>query len=58
MFARHTAEGYREVTPGISLRTLNHGRNTLMAEFRLDGCRPISYLRQSSRTGLSLLALL
>ncbi|MDF1552390.1 MAG: cupin domain-containing protein [Deferrisomatales bacterium] len=35
MFSRHTDDGYREAVPGISFRTLNHGRNTLMAEFRL-----------------------
>ena len=37
MFATRTDRGYREPVPGITFRTLNHGRNTLMAEFRLAG---------------------
>jgi quercetin dioxygenase-like cupin family protein len=35
MYTRHSTDGYREVAPGIELRTLSHGAVTLMAEFRL-----------------------
>jgi quercetin dioxygenase-like cupin family protein len=35
MFTRQSADGYRTVAPGITLRTLCHGGATLMAEFRL-----------------------
>lgn len=35
MFSRSSTEGYRTVAPGIELRTLVHGRATLMAEFRM-----------------------
>jgi quercetin dioxygenase-like cupin family protein len=36
MFSHHTTTGYRESLPGISQKTLVFGKNTLMAEFRLD----------------------
>ena len=36
MFSRHTETGYRESLPGITQKTLVSGKNTLMAEFRLD----------------------
>ena len=52
MFARRTAEGYREPIPGISFRTLNHGQNTLMAEFRLAaGSRLPSHSHPHEQTG-------
>ncbi|OPY37099.1 MAG: Cupin domain protein [Methanoregula sp. PtaU1.Bin051] len=35
VFDHHSATGYRESLPGISQKTLVHGKNTLMAEFRL-----------------------
>jgi quercetin dioxygenase-like cupin family protein len=36
MFSRHTETGYRESLPGIAQKTLVSGKNTLMAEFRLN----------------------
>ena len=36
MFSRHTETGYRESLPGIRQKTLVFGKNTLMAEFRLN----------------------
>ena len=35
MFTRHSTDGYRLAAPGIDMRTLCHGKRTLMAEFRL-----------------------
>jgi len=34
-FAPHSAQGYAQVLPGISQKTLIFGEKTLMAEFRL-----------------------
>ena len=36
MFSHHTETGYRESLPGIRQKTLVFGKNTLMAEFRLN----------------------
>lgn len=36
MFATRQTEGYRELLPGVRLRTLVHGELTLMAEFHID----------------------
>lgn len=35
MFKKNSQDGYAEVLPGIGLKTLVHGENTLMAEFVL-----------------------
>jgi quercetin dioxygenase-like cupin family protein len=35
VFTRHAGEGYRTVSPGIEIRTLCHGADTHMVEFRL-----------------------
>jgi quercetin dioxygenase-like cupin family protein len=35
MFTKHSAEGYRTVTPGVELRVLCHGAATMLTEFRL-----------------------
>ncbi len=35
MFNEHSDEGYHEVAPGISIKTVAYGERTLMAEFRL-----------------------
>ena len=35
MFQKKTNKGYKEVMEGIRLKTLVHGKNTLLAEFRL-----------------------
>jgi len=35
MFGRHSDNGYAEVLPGIKIKTLNYGKNTLMTEFLL-----------------------
>lgn len=35
MFAHHSATGYLESLPGITQKTLVHGKTMLMAEFRL-----------------------
>lgn len=35
MFARQNNEGYRQPVAGIEQKTLVHGANTLMVEFRL-----------------------
>ncbi len=36
MFTTATVDGYRELLPGVRLRTLVHGARTLMGEFRID----------------------
>lgn len=35
MFGKHSDSGFSEVLPGISIKTICHGRSTLMSEFRL-----------------------
>lgn len=35
MFCKSDCNGYRDVLPGISMKTLVHGESTLMTEFRL-----------------------
>jgi quercetin dioxygenase-like cupin family protein len=35
MFGNHSENGYTAVLPGISIKTLNHGEQTLMTEFLL-----------------------
>jgi quercetin dioxygenase-like cupin family protein len=35
VFTPRSSSGYRQVAPGIGLRTLCHGETTLMAEFHL-----------------------
>jgi len=35
MFGKHSDNGYTEVLPGIKIKTLNYGQNTLMTEFLL-----------------------
>jgi quercetin dioxygenase-like cupin family protein len=35
MFLKHAENGYTPAAPGIELKTLVHGKNTLMAQFRL-----------------------
>jgi quercetin dioxygenase-like cupin family protein len=41
MFATHHPDGYRTVAPGIRMKTLCFGRETLMTEFRLLGGAPL-----------------
>lgn len=36
MFYSHDSAGFRDVLKGIRLKTLVHGENTLLAEFRLE----------------------
>ncbi|WP_321417888.1 cupin domain-containing protein [uncultured Methanomethylovorans sp.] len=36
MFCKSDANGYREVLPGISMKTVVYGEHTLMTEFRLN----------------------
>jgi quercetin dioxygenase-like cupin family protein len=36
MFCRKDAAGYRIVAPGVRMKTLTHGKNTLFTEFRLE----------------------
>nr|WP_321496216.1 cupin domain-containing protein [uncultured Methanolobus sp.] len=35
MFSKHSESGYREVLPGILMKTIVHGEKTLMTEFLL-----------------------
>lgn len=35
MFGKRSSEGYTEVLPGVSIKTLVHGEGTLMTEFLL-----------------------
>lgn len=52
MFTGHGAEGYRELIPGVRLRTLVHGERTLMGEFRIDAGAVIPLHRHpSEQTG-------
>lgn len=36
MFSKHNSTGYLPVLPGIARKTLVHGEQTLMTEFRLE----------------------
>ena len=36
MFYKKEDSGYRQVAPGVSMKTLVHGENTLCAEFHLE----------------------
>jgi quercetin dioxygenase-like cupin family protein len=36
MFCKHEDQGYRQLTPGIRVKTLTYGEKTLCVEFRLD----------------------
>jgi quercetin dioxygenase-like cupin family protein len=38
-FGKHSTDGYKEVLPGIKLKTLVYGERTLMTEFLLTGGR-------------------
>lgn len=35
MFGKKTSDGYTEVIPGIKIKTISYGKNTLMTEFKL-----------------------
>ena len=35
MFYHHSPENYKNVLPGIQLKTLTYGENTLLSEFKL-----------------------
>ena len=35
MFGKHSDNGYVEVLPGIKIKTINYGQNSLMTEFLL-----------------------
>jgi quercetin dioxygenase-like cupin family protein len=35
MFTKHDEEGYRELLPGVRLRTMAHGDHTLLGEFKI-----------------------
>lgn len=37
MFAKHTTEGFRQLLPGITMRTLVYGEKSLLSEFHLQG---------------------
>ena len=36
MFGTRSDNGYREIVPGIRIKTISYGKSTLMVEFRLD----------------------
>ena len=38
MFQKSTGQGYSPALPGVELKTLVHGDNTLMTEFLLEAC--------------------
>jgi quercetin dioxygenase-like cupin family protein len=35
MFTKHHDEGYRELIPGVSLKTIAHGDRTLLGKFKI-----------------------
>lgn len=35
MFYKKSTTGYKEILPGINMKTLAHGTNTLLTEFKL-----------------------
>jgi len=52
MFCKSDNDGYREMIPGIELKTLVHGENTLMAEYRLKkGSRLPAHRHPHEQTG-------
>ncbi|MEZ5336194.1 MAG: hypothetical protein R2741_13700 [Methanolobus sp.] len=36
MFRKHESSGYKEILPGIKMKTVAYGEKTLMTEFLLD----------------------
>jgi len=52
MFTRSSSEGYVAALPGIARRTLCHGANTLLTEFRLrGGCTLPAHRHPQEQTG-------
>ena len=52
MFCAASTDGYRQVLPGIGLKTLVHGERTLFAEFRLsEGSALPSHAHPHEQTG-------
>lgn len=52
MFTKATPEGYKQVLPGILLKTLAHGEKTLLAQFRLEeGARLPLHSHPHEQTG-------
>ena len=41
MYGRDSTEGYREILPGIRIKTLVRGERTLMSKFLLEGGREL-----------------
>jgi quercetin dioxygenase-like cupin family protein len=52
MFQKHSEKGYTLTIPGISQKTLVHGKKTLMTEFLLKkGCRLPNHSHPHEQTG-------
>jgi quercetin dioxygenase-like cupin family protein len=52
MFCKSCDEGFRQVAPGISIKTLTFGKNTLITEFRLKaGCTLQHHSHPQEQTG-------
>jgi quercetin dioxygenase-like cupin family protein len=53
MFRKKDAGNYRKLLEGVFLKTLVHGQNTLMGEFRLDrGAKIPSHAHPHEQTGI------
>ena len=52
MFEKHRTEGYRQAVAGIEQKTLAHGAQTLMVEFRLQKAATLP-LHISKKTRIS-----
>jgi quercetin dioxygenase-like cupin family protein len=52
MFCKSCDDGYRTLAPGITIKTLTYGRNTLFTEFRLKaGCTLPHHSHPQEQTG-------
>ena len=52
MFRKNSSDGYAPALPGIEMKTLVHGKNTLMAEFLLaKGCLLPKHRHPHEQTG-------
>ena len=52
MFTKHVTNGYKQLLPGIQMRTLVYGEKTLMSEFRMTrGSRLPSHTHAYEQTG-------
>ena len=52
MYYKHSSDGYKQVLPGIKLKTLGYGEKTLITEFRMEqGSQLPAHAHPQEQTG-------